>query len=103
MEGLNTWSAELPHGGRSALVMDTAEAATFRYTPGRVVGAAVPFLGGVVDLHVGSALSQVFAVMAQTVLGNLDGIEVALRAPLSGQRHAWVERQEEEEEEIDVK
>lgn len=53
----------------------------------------------------GRALSQVFAVMAQTVLGNLDGIEVALRAPLGGQRHAWVEKKEVEREdkENDVK
>lgn len=68
--------------------MDTTQAATFRHTPGRGADPAVLLLGCVVDLDVGSALSQVFAVMAQTVLGNLDGIEVTLRAPLGGERHA---------------
>lgn len=103
MEGLNTWSAELPHGGSPGLVIDAAEPATFRYTPGRGVGSAVPLLRRVIDINVGSALGQVFAVMAQTVLGNLDGVKVALRAPLSGQRHAWVERKKEEKEDINVK
>lgn len=87
MEGLRTQSAELTHRGRSGLVVDTAEAATFRHTPGSRAGPAVPLLGCVVNLHAGSTLSQVLAVMAQTILGNLDGVEVALRTPLSGQRH----------------
>lgn len=92
MEGLHTWSAELTYRGRSALVMDTAEAATFWHAPRGWAGPAVPLLGCVVNLHVGWALSQVLAVMTQTILGNLDGIEVALRTPLSGQRNTWVER-----------
>lgn len=100
MEGLHTWSTELTHRGRSALVMDTAETATFWRTPGHCGGPAVSLLGCVVDLHVRSALSQVFAVMAQTVLGNLDGIEVTLRAPLSWQRHACMERRETEQENV---
>lgn len=78
--------------------MNTAETATFWHTPGRCAGPALSLLGCIVDFHVGRTLSQVFAVMAQTVLGNLDGIEVALRAPLSGQRHAWVEKGEVEME-----
>ena len=92
--GLLTWSTELTHGGSSGLVVDTAESTTFRHTPGCRAGPAVSLLRGVVDLHVGRALRQVFAVMAQTVLGNLDGVEVALRAPLGGERHAWVKRRE---------
>lgn len=82
-KGLHTWSTELTHGGSSGLVGDAAETATFRHTPGRRAGPAVSLLGGVVDLNVGRALGQVFAVMAQAVLGNLNGVEVALRAPLS--------------------
>lgn len=88
MEGLHTWSTELTHRGSSGLVVDAAETATFRHAPGRCASPAVLLLGCVVHLHVGGALGQVFAVVAQTVLGNLDGVEVALRAPLSGQRHA---------------
>lgn len=71
--------------------MNTTQAATFGHTPGRCADPAVLLLGCVIDLHVGSTLGQVFAVMAQTVLGNLDGIEVTLRAPLSGERHTCVE------------
>lgn len=82
-KGLHTWSTELTHGGSSGLVRDAAETATFRHTPGRRAGPAVSLLGGVVDLNVGRALGQVFAVMAQAVLGDLNGVEVALRAPLS--------------------
>lgn len=81
-------SAELAHGGSSELVVDTAQAATLRHAPGGGAGPAVPLLGRVVDLHVGRALCQVLAVVAQAVLGDLDGVEVALRTPLSGQRHA---------------
>lgn len=92
MEGLHTWSTELTHGGCSGPVVDTAETATFRHTPGRCAGPIVSLLGCIIDLHVGRALRQVFAVMAQAILSNLDGVEVALRAPLSGQRHTWVER-----------
>lgn len=44
----------------------------------------------------GRALGQVFAVMAQAVLSDLDGVEVALRSPLSGQGHTWVEKREAE-------
>ena len=100
MDGLHTWSTELTHGGSSGLVVDTAETATFRHTPGRRAGPAVSLLGCVVDLHVGRALGQVFAVMAQAVLSDLDGVEVALRAPLSGQRHAWVEKREEKDSDV---
>lgn len=74
--------------------MDTAQAATFRHAPGDGAGPAVPLLGRVVDLHVGWALRQVLAVVAQAILGDLDGVEVALRTPLSGQRHAWVDKSE---------
>lgn len=95
MEGRHTWSAEQTHRGRSCLVMDTTQAATFWHTPGRCADPAVLFLGRVVDLHMWSTLSQVFAVMAQTVLGNLDGIEVTLRAPLSGERHACEEKEQD--------
>lgn len=78
--------------------MDTAETATFRHTPGRCAGSAVSLLGCIVDLHVGRALGQVFAVVAQAILSDLNGVEVALRAPLSGQRHAWVEKRDVEKE-----
>lgn len=81
--------------------MDTAETATFRHTPGGCAGPAVSLLRRIVNLHMGRALGQVFAVMAQAVLGNLDGVEVALRAPLSGQRHTWVEKREMEKEDKD--
>lgn len=87
MEGLHTWSTELTHGGSSGLVVDTAETATFWNAPGRRAGPAVSLLGGIVDLHMRGALGQVLAVMAQAVLSNLDGVEVALRAPLSRQWH----------------
>lgn len=89
MLGLHTWSTELTHGGSSDLVMDTAQSATLRHAPRRC-GPAVSLLSGVINLHVGRALRQVFAVMAQPILGNLDGVEVALRAPLGGQRYTWV-------------
>lgn len=91
MVGLHTWSTKLTHRGSSDLVMDTAETAAFRHAPRCCAGPAVSLLSCVIDLHVGSALCQVFAVMTQPVLGNLDGIEVALRAPLGGQRHTWEE------------
>lgn len=84
MGGRHTWSTELTHGGSSGLVVHAAETATFRHTPGRWAGPAVSLLGCVVDLYVGRALGQVFAVMAQAILSNLDGVEVALRAPLGG-------------------
>lgn len=74
--------------------MDAAERAAFGHAPRRRAGAAVSLLGRVVDLHVGRAFGQVFAVMAQAVLGDLDGVEVALGAPLGGQRHAWEGRRE---------
>lgn len=90
--GLRTWSTELTHRGGSGLVVDTAEAATFRHTPGRCAGPTVSLLGCIVDVHVRRALRQVFAVMAQAVLSDLDGVEVALWAPLSGQRNSWVEK-----------
>lgn len=102
-KGLHTWSTELTHGGSSGLVVDTAQTATFRHTPGRCAGSAVSVLSCVVDLHMGRALRQVFAVMAQAVLSDLDGVEVALRAPLSGQRHTWVEKREAEKEDDGVK
>lgn len=89
-DGLRTWSAELTHGGSSGLVVDAAEAATSRHTPGGRAGPAVSLLGRVVNLHMGRALGQVFAVMAQAILGDLDGIKVALRAPLGGQGHTCV-------------
>lgn len=69
--------------------MDAAEDAALGRGPGRGAGPAVPVLGRVVDLHVGGALRQVFAVVAQAVLGDLDGVEVSLRAPLGGERDAW--------------
>lgn len=69
--------------------MDAAQAAAFWHTPGGCAGPAVSLLRRIVDLHVGGPLGQVFAVMAQAVLGDLDGVEVALRAPLGGERHAW--------------
>lgn len=72
--------------------MDTAETAAFRNGPQCGAGPAVSLLSCVIDLRVGRALCQVFAVMTQPILGNLDGIEVALRAPLGGQRHTWEER-----------
>lgn len=103
MEGLHTWSTELTHGGGSGLVVDTAETATFWHTPGRCAGPAVSLLGCVVDLHVGRALGQVFTVVAQAILSNLDGVEVALRTPLSGQRHTWVEKRDVEKQNSDVK
>lgn len=74
--------------------MDTAQAAAFWHTPGGCAGPAVSLLRCVVDLHVGRALGQVFAVVAQAVLGDLDGVEVALRAPLSGERHTWLKKDE---------
>lgn len=74
--------------------MDTAEAAAFRHTPGGCAGTAVSLLRRVVDLHVGGPLGQVLAVVAQAVLGDLDGVEVALRAPLSGERHTWLRKDE---------
>ncbi len=87
MDSLHTWSTELTHGGSSGLVVDTAKAATLRNTPGRRAGPTISLLGCVVDLHMGRALGQVFAVMTQAILSNLDGVEVALRAPLGRQRH----------------
>lgn len=81
-------STELTHGGCSGLVVDTAEAATFWHTPRGCAGPVVSLLGCIVDLHMGRALGQVFAVMAQAILCYLDGVEVALWAPLSGQRHS---------------
>lgn len=98
MERLLTWSGELTHRGSSALVVYTAEAATFWHTPQSWAGPTVSLLSCIVDLHMGRALSQVFAVMAQTVLGNLNGVEVALRAPLSGQRHAWEDKKKVEKD-----
>lgn len=86
-----TWSAELAHGGAPRLVVDAAQAATFGHAPGGGAGPAVPLLGRVVELHVGGPLRQVLAVVAQAVLGDLDGVEVALRTPLGGQRNAWAE------------
>lgn len=74
--------------------MDTAEAAALRHTPGGRAGAAVSLLRRVVHLHVGGPLGQVLAVVAQAVLGDLDGVEVALRAPLSGERHTWWRKEE---------
>lgn len=74
--------------------MDTAQAAAFRHTPGGCAGPAVSLLRCVVDLHVGRALGQVLAVVAQAVLGDLDGVEVALGAPLSGERHTWLKKEE---------
>lgn len=88
-EILHTLSVELTHGGSPGLVLDTAQTAALWHTPGGCAGAAVSLLRRIIDLHVGGALGQVFAVMAQAVLGDLDGVEVALRAPLSGERHAW--------------
>lgn len=73
--------------------MDTAQAAAFRNTPGSCAGPAVSLLRRVVDLHVGGALGQVFAVVAQAVLGDLDGVEVALRAPLGGEGHPWFRKE----------
>lgn len=67
--------------------MDAAQTATSWHTPGGCAGPAVSLLGRIVNLHMGRALGQVFAVMAQAILGDLDGIKVALRAPLGGQRH----------------
>lgn len=90
----HTLSVELAHGGGPGLVMDTAQAAAFWHTPGGCDGPAVSLLRRIVDLHVGGALGQVFAVMAQAILGDLDGVEVALRAPLSGEGHAWFRRDE---------
>lgn len=90
-------SAELTHSGSPCFVVDTAETATFRHTPRGCAGPAVSLLDCIVDLHVWGALGQVFAVMAQAVLGNLDGIEIALRAPLSGQRHTWMGTKEDKE------
>lgn len=69
--------------------MDVAQAATFGHAPGGAAGPAVLLLGRVVELHVGGALGQVLAVVAQAVLGDLDGVEVALRTPLGGERNAW--------------
>lgn len=90
----HTLSVELAHGGSPGLVMDTAQTAAFWHTPGGCDGPAVSLLRRIIDLHVGGALGQVFAVMAQAILGDLDGVEVALRAPLSGERHAWFRRDE---------
>ena len=68
--------------------MDSRQAAALGHTPGAWAGRpAVPLFGRVVHLHVGGALRQVLAVVAQTVLGNLDGVEVALGAPLGGEGH----------------
>lgn len=69
--------------------MDAAQAAPLGHAPGRRAGPAVPLLGRVVHLHVRRPLRQVLAVVAEAVLGDLDGVEIALRAPLGGQRHAW--------------
>lgn len=88
---LLTWSAELAYGGAPRLVVDAAQAAAFGHAPGGAAGPAVPLLGRVVEVHVGGALRQVLAVVAQAVLGDLDGVEVALRTPLGGQRNAWAE------------
>lgn len=74
--------------------MDTAQAAAFWHTPGGCAGPAVSLLRRIVYLHMGRALGQVLAVMAQAILGDLDGVEVPLRAPLSGQRHTWFRRDE---------
>lgn len=95
-------SAELTHRGSPCFVVDTAETATFWHTPRGCAGPAVSLLDRIVDLHMWGALSQVFAVMAQAVLGNLDGVEIALRAPLSGQRHTWMQTKEEEKEKKDM-
>lgn len=73
------------------LVVDTADAAAFGCRPG-CCGTTVSVLSSVIDLHMGRPLSQVFAVMAQAILSDLDGIKVALRTPLRGQRHTWGKR-----------
>lgn len=83
------------HGGSSGLVVDMAEAATFWHNPWGCADPAVSLLSRIIDLHMGRSLSQIFAVMAQAILGNLDGVEVALRAPLGGQRHTWVEQKDQ--------
>jgi len=89
----HTWSTELTHGRGSGLVVDTAEDAPFGHAPGGGAGPAVSVLGRIVDLHVGGALRQVLAVVAQAILSDLDGVEVSLRTPLCGQRHAcWKKR-----------
>jgi len=77
--------------------VDAAQAAALWHAPGRRAGPAVSVLRRVVDLHVGGALRQVLAVVAQAVLSDLDGVEVALRAPLRGQRHAWEAEEEDNE------
>lgn len=81
-----TWCAELADRGGARLVVDAAEGTALGNGPG--AGAAVTLLRRVVHLHVRRALRQVLAVVAQAVLGDLDGVEVALWSPLGGQRHS---------------
>lgn len=92
IEALLTWRSELTHIGSTGCFVDTAHTAAIRHTPFGSASLVLCLLGCIIDSHSGWVLSQVFAVMAQAVLGNLDGVEVALRAPLSRQRHTCLQR-----------
>lgn len=93
---LHTWSTELTHRGEPGVVIDTAVNTTFRHTPLSCAHPAVPVLGCIVDFNMRCSLRQVFAVMTEAVLGDLDGVEVALRPPLSRQRDTWVTKRDEQ-------
>ena len=94
-----TGGAELSDGGSACLVVHAAQAAALGHSPGGAGGRpAVPallvlVLRRVVHLHTGRVLRQVLAVVAEAVLGDLDGIKVALGTPLGGEGHAWEKRE----------
>lgn len=70
--------------GELGFIGHRGKGAAFGHRPLSSPAAPVLLLGRFVHLDVRGLLGQVFAVVTQPVLRDLDGIEVALRSPLGG-------------------